>query len=214
MNHFRIIRLALGAGALALATASAASAQEGVAIKSILGEIGIIPKDPPQINYRERAPLVLPPRTDLPNPVDPSSVEARAGNWPKDPDVQAARREAIQARTPAMQTEAYRNSEAKRLSIEEIRAGRRVDSRPVAANAAANDRRSDKTRMDPDELKSFTKKDEAKLENGRIERKWLSDPPQGLLTAAGTAPVKASQDPIDTLDPDSPHAFIRQQDKR
>ena len=125
MNHFRIIRLALGAGALALATASAASAQEGVAIKSILGEIGIIPKDPPQINYRERAPLVLPPRTDLPNPVDPSSLEARAGNWPKDPDVQAARREAIQARTPAMQTEAYRNSEAKRLSIEEIRAGRR-----------------------------------------------------------------------------------------
>jgi hypothetical protein len=37
------------------------------------------------IQYRERSPLVVPPRLDLPPP-DTSSKTAKAVNWPKDPD--------------------------------------------------------------------------------------------------------------------------------
>jgi hypothetical protein len=37
------------------------------------------------IQYRERSPLVVPPRLDLPPP-DTASKEVKAPNWPKDPD--------------------------------------------------------------------------------------------------------------------------------
>jgi hypothetical protein len=203
----------IGAGALVLAASTGASAQEGVMTKSILGAIGIIPKDPPQIDYRERAPLVLPPGTELPPPADPGAVEARAANWPKDPDVQAARREAIEARTPWTRTEAYKIHEGNRLSIDEIRAGRRVGGGgPI--NPAMQDNRADKSRMEPDELRAFDKPKNAQLDGGGLERKWLSDPPQNLLRAAGNAPLKASQDVVDMRDQESPHAFHRQQERR
>jgi hypothetical protein len=47
------------------------------------------------IDYRERSPLVVPPRIDLPPPVA-ASTEVNAANWPKDPD--EARRKAAIAR--------------------------------------------------------------------------------------------------------------------
>jgi hypothetical protein len=47
------------------------------------------------IEYRERSPLVIPPRNDLPPPA--VSAEAPAPNWPKDPDIQK-RRAAKEAR--------------------------------------------------------------------------------------------------------------------
>jgi len=39
--------------------------------------------------YRERSPLVIPPRSDLPPPA--AAAEAPVPNWPKDPDIQNAR---------------------------------------------------------------------------------------------------------------------------
>ena len=69
------------AGALALlVAATGASAQEGEAVKSILGAIGIIPKEKAPITYNERAPLVLPPKMDLPPPAAGGGAEARNGN--------------------------------------------------------------------------------------------------------------------------------------
>jgi hypothetical protein len=41
--------------------------------------------DDGKIQYRERSPLVVPPRLDLPPP-DVASGQAKAANWPKDPD--------------------------------------------------------------------------------------------------------------------------------
>jgi hypothetical protein len=201
------VRLAIGAAALVLAGASA-SAQEGVMMKNLLGNIGIIPKDPPKIDYRERAPLVLPPKAELRAPAEPGSVEARAANWPKDPDVVAARREAEEAATPYMQTERYKLDEGKRLSIEEMRAGRRVGG--GRGQPVYNDRRDDISRLPPEQLK-LPQEATAKLDPNGIERRYLSDPPQQLLRAAGGAPLKASQDVRRMEDPDSPYAFQRQQ---
>lgn len=50
------------------------------------------------IDYRERSPLVVPPKIDLPPPS--SSAEAKVPNWPKDPDEQR-RKEAVAARKKA-----------------------------------------------------------------------------------------------------------------
>jgi hypothetical protein len=47
------------------------------------------------IDYRERSPLVVPPRIDLPQPVT-AATEPKVANWPKDPD--EARRKAAIAR--------------------------------------------------------------------------------------------------------------------
>ncbi|TMK50736.1 MAG: hypothetical protein E6G70_05135 [Alphaproteobacteria bacterium] len=51
------------------------------------------------IDYRERSPLVVPPKMDLPPPAG-TSAETKAPNWPKDPD-EARRKAAIAARKKA-----------------------------------------------------------------------------------------------------------------
>ena len=48
------------------------------------------------IDYRERSPLVVPPKLTLPPPAS-ASAEVKAPNWPKDPD-EARRKAAIAAR--------------------------------------------------------------------------------------------------------------------
>jgi hypothetical protein len=200
-----------------LVAASGASAQEGEAVKSLLGSIGIIPKEKPPIQYNERPPLVLPPKMELRAPAPGGrGAEARNANWPKDPDVIAARKAAAEARTPYTSTELYKNSEGKRLSVEEMRAGRDPNNY-VSGNAmpAPVGRQADKSLMSPDELRAFsTKDDDVKLSGDGLERRYLSDPPSGLLKAASGAPLKASADPVPVGDPDSPMNFIRQQQQR
>lgn len=203
------------AGALALlVAASGASAQEGEAVKSILGSIGIIPKEKPPIVYNERAPLVLPPKMDLRPPAPGGGAEARNANWPKDPDVAAARKAAADARTPYTSSELYKNSNGKPLSIDEIRAGRNPNNYVSGGPPAPVGGQADKSIMSPDELRSFKTGSDVKLSGDGLERRYLSDPPGGLLKAAGGAPLKASEDPRGMGDPDSPHAFIREQQKR
>jgi hypothetical protein len=202
------------AGALALlVAASGASAQEGEAVKSLLGSIGIIPKEKAPIVYNERAPLVLPPKMDLPAPAPGGGAEARNGNWPKDPDAAARRKEAREARTPYTSSELYKNSEGRPLSIEEIRAGRNPDNYAKGVPAPAG-RELDKSIMTPDELRSFSKDKEVKLSGDGLERRYLSDPPGALLKAQGNGRLKASADPIINGDPDSPQAYLKQQQER
>jgi hypothetical protein len=51
------------------------------------------------IDYRERSPLVVPPKLDLPPPGS-AAAEAKVPNWPKDPD-EARRKAAVAARKKA-----------------------------------------------------------------------------------------------------------------
>ena len=139
------------AGALALmVAASGASAQEGEAVKSLLGSIGIIPKEKPPITYNERPPLVLPPKMELRAPA-PSRGAQTNSNWPKDPDVAAARKASADARAPATSRESYRANQPGVLSPEEMRAGRNpnnyIQSPPPLTGGQA-----DNSKMSPDEL--------------------------------------------------------------
>jgi hypothetical protein len=197
------------ASALALLVgASGASAEEGEAMKSILGSIGIIPKEKAPIDYRERAPLVLPPKMELRAPAA-GQVETRNAAWPKDPDVAAARRAAIEAKTPWTSTEAYRDGKGNPLSPDEMRKYRNPDNYVKTPGPVG--RQADKSVMSPDELRAFSKVDDPKLAGNGLERRYLSDPPGGLLKAAGNAPLRATADPKPVVDPDSPLGFIMQQ---
>jgi hypothetical protein len=59
--------------------------------KSVLHSLGLR-KDGDGIEYRERAPLVLPPGRDLPRPEANAAAKAKAANWPDDPDIKRARK--------------------------------------------------------------------------------------------------------------------------
>jgi hypothetical protein len=203
------------AGALALlVAATGASAQEGEVVKSLLGSIGIIPKEKAPIVYNERAPLVLPPKMELRAPAAGGGAEARNGSWPKDPDVEARRKDAADARTPWTNSELYKNSEARRLSIEEMRSGRNPNNIAKAAPARVGSQ-ADMSRMTPDELRSYAKDEKVELAGDGIERRYLSDPPGTLLKAQGGGRLRASADPVPMgNDPDNPQNFIRQQQER
>ncbi|MBR0969502.1 MULTISPECIES: hypothetical protein [Bradyrhizobium] len=67
-------------------------------IDNLMSGLGGRSMEKPGIEYRERSPLVVPPKLDLP---PPAATEANvAPNWPKDPD-ERRRKEAIAARKKA-----------------------------------------------------------------------------------------------------------------
>jgi len=65
-------------------------------IEGIMAGIGGTNMENKGIDYRERSPLVVPPKIDLPPPAG-TSAEVKAPNWPKDPDEQR-RKAAVAAR--------------------------------------------------------------------------------------------------------------------
>ena len=56
--------------------------------------------------------------------------------------------------------------------------------------------------------------DKPELQGNGIDRRYLSDPPGDLLKAQGGRRLKASADPAPMGDPDSPAAYLRQQQSR
>src|ERR671917_317194 len=182
MKATRNAHLGLAAASLVLAVlGTPAAAQEGVLIKDFLGSIGVIDKEKDAIDYRERAPLVLPPRMDLREPAAPGSVQARNPQWPNDPDVAARKRQAAEDRAPVTDTEARRMTrENTRLTVDEMRAGRRAGAEIPAA---------------PDD--------------GR--RRSLTEPPSAYRQSATGQPIRGSFDVPDRTDESDPKAFLRQQ---
>src|SRR5438046_9483456 len=86
-------------------------------IEGIMRGVGGTNMENRGIEYRERSPLVVPPKIDLP---PPASADAKAApNWPKDPD-EARRKAAIAART---QERTDRQDSARALTPDERNAG-------------------------------------------------------------------------------------------
>src|ERR1700749_5217390 len=97
----RLSAALLGVGLLVLAGAARAGDDdeddktfEEKIIEGIMKGVGATNMDNSNIDYRERSPLVVPPKIDLPPPTS-ASTEKAAPNWPKDPD--EARRSAENA---------------------------------------------------------------------------------------------------------------------
>jgi hypothetical protein len=102
MRALRLAAIVLGIGLVMSANAARAeddeddSTFEEKIIKQIMTGLGGTNMENTGIEYRERSPLVIPPRSDLPPPAA-AAAEAPAPNWPKDPDVKR-RKEAKEAR--------------------------------------------------------------------------------------------------------------------
>lgn len=176
-------------------------------LNTVLGFVGIDTdkdKDRDQIDYRERAPLVLPPKYELPAP---SRGADRNGQWPNDPDVAARRRAAADARRPAPQNGL---SNSGLLGQQELRAGRggspnantQSDCMPGSNNPACL--------YTPWEQLKAKKEAEADVVVSGQEpgRNYLTEPPTGYRKPTKT--VKATQAaPGPQDDPADAKAYIR-----
>src|ERR1700723_1757582 len=112
MRVLRLSAVALGIGLVM--TVGVARAQddddedktfEEKIIEGIMAGIGGTNMDNRGIDYRERSPLVVPPKIDLPPPAA-AAPEATTTNWPRDPDEKrrkaaiAARKKTLSSQTP------------------------------------------------------------------------------------------------------------------
>jgi hypothetical protein len=103
VRALRLAVVALGIGLVMTAGAAHAADDdeddktfEEKVIEGIMAGIGGTNMENRGIEYRERSPLVVPPKLDLPPPAA-AAAEVKAPNWPKDPD-EARRKAAITAR--------------------------------------------------------------------------------------------------------------------
>jgi hypothetical protein len=90
------LNAALGLALAAAISGPARAADDGVPIdtkilRSVLHSLGLKRPGEDQINYEERAPLVIPPDKDLPPPQSPGAAIANNPAWPKDPDIARAK---------------------------------------------------------------------------------------------------------------------------
>jgi hypothetical protein len=171
--------------------------------KTILG----IEDEKPEIDYRPRPPLVVPPKKDLPPPTAPATAKAQA--WPNDPDVAALKKAEENRKKPV----AMENGLTRPLSIDEIRAGR-VAGAGVPTQPETTAPRNASAWIPPSELRAIEEKlkltKAPELQPGfEPERQYLTDPPKGYRKAAAGAPMVApKQAPV--IEEDSgPLSFFR-----
>ncbi|PTM60574.1 hypothetical protein C8P69_103508 [Phreatobacter oligotrophus] len=195
------IRTALLATVL-IAAGSGAQAQqseqsiEGRIFGGLLSGLGLVDRQRPPIDYRERAPLVLPRNNALPPPQDPAA--ARNSNWPNDPDVARARAAGLAERTPIV-----RDDQGRTLTNSEMRArqnggwfgGGEVDTtRDRSANAIAGPSTADEMRVAPiwSQVGSLfgpnSRDNQVVPFPGEPPRRRLIEPPPGYRTASPDAP--------------------------
>jgi hypothetical protein len=151
------------------------------------------------IEYRERSPLVVPPKLDLPPPAS-ASADVKAPNWPKDPD-EARRKAAIAARKKENKdpVEASRILTPSELNKGKVAATARNSDDPIQPGSQNNN-----PILSPSQLGyngSFSglfggSKSETAPFKGEPTRDSLTQPPSGYQTpspnfAYGTGPKES-----------------------
>jgi hypothetical protein len=167
-------------------------------IEGIMSGIGGTNMENRGIEYRERSPLVVPPKLDLPPP-ETVKTEIKDPNWPKDPDVQR-RKAAVAARKKANKDPM---EAARVLTPAELNAGKtapaaRTSNDPIQPGVSNN------PSLSPSQLGfsgGFSKlfggnKAESAPFTGEPTRDSLTQPPPGYQTpspnfAYGTGPKES-----------------------
>ncbi len=162
-------------------------------MRHILGSIGLLRAWIASRSSIARRPTLVVPKdtTALRNPEDPEAHE-RNPSWPVDPDVTERKKEQARRRAPAPELLAGQSVDGRRLSMDEIRAGRA----PVGAQMTEGSWGNDKTgiRLSPSEWAAGTPANAPSYPPGtEPPRRYLTDPPKGRQAAAG-APMKRTQE--------------------
>jgi hypothetical protein len=201
----RVGAVALGVGLLM--TAGIARAQdddeddktfEEKIIENLMAGVGGTNMENRGIDYRERSPLVVPPKLDLPPP-EAAKTEIKDPNWPKDPD-EVRRKKAIAARKkenkdPALASRLLTPSE---LNAGATAAPARTNNDPIQPGVSNNPILSPSQLGFSGSLSSLFggNKMETAPFKGEPTRESLTQPPAGYQTpspnfAYGTGPKES-----------------------
>jgi hypothetical protein len=166
--------------------------------RNILEGVGLRAPSGPEINYRERSPLVIPPSLSLPPPEKDSA--AANPNWPVDPEIKRAKAQKAAERSQPRSNETF-DQEARPLPPDQLNKGPRTTS---AADAGGPDERESARPMSPSALGykggMFSglfgkgKDNEVAKYTGEPPRVSLTDPPVGYQTPAPDQPYGLGKD--------------------
>jgi hypothetical protein len=198
-----LIALALVAGVTA--TAATARAEEGGVFDFALGLVGLGNDEKPDITYRERAPLVVPPKMqELP----PPQQSASAGNpaWPQDPDVLRRKKAEEERRRPRPSTNQAERDLGRPLTAAERNAGYRpgggVPSN-VSGTVHTYTGNADHYWNDPSMITELKRQnDDLKAQTTPVvpgqepERRFLTDPPSGYRSPSAKAALTVPEEPF------------------
>ncbi|HRK24055.1 MAG TPA: hypothetical protein PLQ11_03780 [Beijerinckiaceae bacterium] len=199
MKLLRNGALAGSAIALVLVAASPASAQLlSDPLDEVLSSIGLKDRERDPIDYRERAPLVVPPSgAKLRSPEAPAGANNPA--WPLDPDVAARRAKAAESKTmmappsdrDPSQGGLVRGAEGHKRNA---RAGVPTSNSPGYTGEEPSPMRS----LSPDQVGRILASSPESSQPSGIEpqRQYLTEPPKGYRRAAAGAPVRATVEPM------------------
>jgi hypothetical protein len=210
MRAMRLAVVALGVGLVLTAGAARAADDEEddktfeeKIIEGIMAGIGGTNMENRGIEYRERSPLVVPPKLDL-RPPEAVKSEIKDPNWPKDPDEQR-RKAAIAARKKENKDprEASRILTPSELNAVKTTPGARTSNDPVQPGSSFNN-----PILSPSQLGysgGFSglfggNKSETAPFKGEPTRDSLTQPPPGYQTpspnfAYGTGPKESMNKP-------------------
>lgn len=194
-RRVRARHLALFTAAALIASAAALPAQAQEEDKSltenILTGLGLTAPTPPDIDYRERAPLVVPQNSDVLPP--PRSADELAANpaWPKDPEEVARRKQAALDAQVSHQHSRYDGLDPRPLKPSQIEGGKRAGT-VVGSGFGLKD---GDNHISPTELefKGWGNilnggQEKPLVFTGEPEREALVQPPPGYQTPAPNAP--------------------------
>lgn len=194
---FHFLAVLLVSGMIGASPARAQAPQEDTnPLNSVLGFVGMqFDKDKDQIDYRARAPIVVPPRLELPKPKEVT----HDASWPNDPDAAERRHAAAAKLTPAPQLTPQARAE---LSPAELQASSRTDlpsetpddcqggvGTPICLSAPVK-----MFQKAVDGIPFIGKKEaDAPLPTEEPRRTYLTEPPGGYRKP--TVPTTAKMDP-------------------
>ncbi|MGY4500784.1 hypothetical protein ACVWYH_004715 [Bradyrhizobium sp. GM24.11] len=168
-------------------------------IDNLMSGIGAKSMEKKGIEYRERSPLVVPPKLDLP---PPASADAKnAPNWPKDPD-EKRRKEAIAQRKKAGNKAAEYWQAARPLSPAELDAHKTAGPDKTVNDPIQPGSNINHPTMSPAELgytgglfKMFSgNKGESTQFTSEPPRQSLTEPPPGYQTPSSNYAYGAGED--------------------
>ncbi|HEV2154111.1 hypothetical protein [Bradyrhizobium sp.] len=165
-------------------------------IDNLMSGIGAKSMEKPGIEYRERSPLVVPPKLDLP---PPATQAKNAPNWPKDPE-EKRRKEAIAARKKATkQTESWQAGRAltpAEMKVGQTAAPERTSNDPIQPGTNGNPSLSPAELGFSGGLWGMLKggKGETKQFTSEPPRQSLVEPPPGYQTPSPSYAYGAGED--------------------
>ena len=201
------LRRAAAAAAVAFAVALAWSAGSARAedneevpldtklFRQFMKDLGLRRDGDGMIEYRERAPLVVPPTRELPPPRDEADVVAKTPAWPKDPDV-ARRKQELAAEKAKLKGNLSVEEQARALRPDELDKPGAGEKKSADAKGAGKSAEDTSRPLMPSDLGTKTEKIFGSIWSSFTPAKPESAPFTGEPTRdAMTAPPSGYQTP-------------------